>query len=121
MGSIHMKASVLATSCYITNHPQIQQLKTANIYHLTVLSGSGIWEQFSQQFWLKVPHKAAVSCQLALKVQLGGDSAFTLSHVAVGRTQVLTLCASPQGCLELLCPSGESKQGELPKRAIVFL
>lgn len=70
-----------------------------NVYYLTVLSGSGIWEQLKQQFWLKLPDDAVRLSAGALG-STGRDSAFTLTHAAVGWPQVLSTCAFSWGCLE---------------------
>lgn len=52
---------VLVIYCCITNHPKTEQLKTTNIYYLTIFVGQkDRHRQLSTVLWLRVSHKAAV-------------------------------------------------------------
>lgn len=85
----------------IANHPQIQQLKTANSIISHRLWGSGIWTDLAGWFWLGLLPKVAVTV-LGLqspKTWPRLKDLLSSSFVPIGsQLQFLTSRASPLGC-----------------------
>lgn len=94
-------------SLFLGVFPQIQQLKTTNIYYLIVSVGQQSRHSLAGCLWLRVSHKAQSRCQLELWPSQGlyGESVSELTHVAAGslrspravsqRHQFLAMWASP--------------------------